>query len=265
MSKPPAPGMNAKGVGGIKKKYLIVGGAGAALLGIMYYRRQAASSAPAVDPTATTDMSAVDPNAGYGTGYGTGAGGAYGPVAPDTSVDSAAMAAQAAETAAQGEADTATALSALASAFSAPVETNHDWQRAAIHSLEEHGYTPAQARHAVANYLAGTPLSAVQAHTIETAVGIIGPPPTSPPPISIKNPHNNNAGNTKTRGQKTSGASSKTSNKGLAAQPKSTTKPALSLGWIHIPLPTKPAKKPTKSAAMTPTIRQTVATIQKRK
>lgn len=277
MSKPPAPGMNAKGVGGIKKKYLVIGGAGALLVGVMYYRRQTTtSSTPAVDTTSPTDTSTItDPYAGYGTGYGTGAGGAYGPVAPDTSVDSAAIAAQAAETAAQSEADTATALSALAGAFSAPVLTNHDWQSTAIHTLEAHGYTPAQARHAVANYLAGTPLSAVQAHTIETAVGVIGPPPTSPPPISIINPHNGNAGTQKTRGQKPSksGQSSKTSNKGLAAQPPPT-KPTLSLGWIHIPLPapkkpakaTAPAKSTPAKAAPKPTaVRQTVAAIQKRR
>lgn len=211
--QPPAgKGLNAK-TGGVKHKYWLIGG-GVIALGYIYYQRQAAASSTttAADPgLADSQPSGYDPTAGYDTGYGTGTGGAYG-VTPSAAQTDAMM---------QTEADTATALSALASAFSAPVETNQDWMHEAIKSLEAHGYTYWQARHAVADYLAGAPLTTKQAHTIETAVGRIGPPPMSAPPIVITNPHNGNAGATKTRGNRTtpSGESSKTHNKALAAKP----------------------------------------------
>lgn len=62
--------------------------------------------------------------------------------------------------------------------------TNAEWSQSAIAALEAMGYDSNTATSAIAAYLAGMSLTALQSSLVQLATSEIGPPPVSPPAIT---------------------------------------------------------------------------------
>lgn len=185
--KPPIKGgfLN-KPIGGIKGKWWLLGGTGTA--GIAYYmyeKNQNASDTttdPNIDPSTgvpyADEQSPYDQSSGYGDSYGTsGFGGGPSDSGGSTSFDDSGPSSDDGTTDTSSDGGTTTS--------GTPSETNQQWSHEAIASLEAHGYTPAQAKAAVAAYLAGIPLTKKEEGVVEAAVRFVGSPPEKHPSVRL--------------------------------------------------------------------------------
>lgn len=64
-------------------------------------------------------------------------------------------------------------------------KSNKDWSRVARTELIARGYNPAIAERAIRKFLAGERLSTAERAAVDTALQLVGPPPTSPVPVPV--------------------------------------------------------------------------------
>jgi len=160
------------GVGPVKPVYIYAGaGAVVLILAVAYTRR---SSGAAEEELAAPADTYVEGDPGYVQGSGDGTGTTY---YPDT--DGGGLTAE----------DLRDALDAWDSGKpveEAPYATNLDWNYAAQGVLSDAGVDPGAAAGAIANVLAGLPVTAQQQRWFLQAVGLLGNPPKGYPAIRVQ-------------------------------------------------------------------------------
>jgi hypothetical protein len=167
------------GVGPVKSKYVYAGAAAVVVIvGVAYARRSMAPTEEATapegegSPDAALDSSAGDPYGQYSdaSGYNT----VYGPGGSGASADDIAEAISTWWENRDGDA-----------ADAKEYATNRDWASAAQGVLADMGVASDAAASAIANVLAGLPVTAVQQRYYLQAVGLLGAPPGNVPTIRL--------------------------------------------------------------------------------
>lgn len=156
--------VQGKKVAGIDRKWWLIGGGSVALIVAYSYHKSKVAAQAAAATTNATDPT-IDPATGvpYADEYSNLAG---------------------------INANPASYLGGFGGFSTTPLgppTTNVDWMRSAIAALTGSGYTTAAATTALTEYLLGVPLTTDQLTAVETAVSLVGPPPTPVPVSHIPN------------------------------------------------------------------------------
>lgn len=257
MTTPPKPNKSLdKPVKGVKKKWWIIGGTGAALVTVWYVRKQNAAATATAADTSTVDPN-IDPSTGipysqeyYEDGtdtgsYGYGSSGSGGTVGTGTTgIDDGTGTTAGTGTTVGNGSDTgdtgSTGTTDTGSTGTSTYASNAVWAQAAEATLSELGYDSGTSTAGVTAYLAGSPLTSDQANAVETAIALIGPPPQAVPPISIAPP----------AGQDSPGSGSGTTSAQQATQVKLSVSP--SSGAVGSKVTVTATVTDTKTGAGTP-------------
>jgi Fibronectin type III domain len=214
-------------LGPINKKFAVIGGGAAAVIGFVAYRRYAAAQAASASTATTSDDTddTTDDGSDDGEELAAEDAGYYG---DDLDTDGSDVIGY------DSEGNPVYGTSNVGDSTSA-YSTNSDWTEAAVDALSQEGVDSTTATTAIANVLAGLTVTTAQENLFLQAVGLLGsnPPDGYPTPIKTSD----------TDSQPTGGGGTTTTGNTPAGKPATpgglriakTTSTSVNYGWNAVP------------------------------